>query len=41
MAEAFVRGKPAMMRVVAAQQRPLVARVHGGRVSLWLGFADP
>jgi hypothetical protein len=41
MAEAFVGGKPAMMRVVAAQPRPFVAKVHGGRVSLWLEFADP
>ncbi len=39
MAQALIRAMPKMLRLVAKQDRPFIAKVHGdGRVAVWLTF---
>ncbi len=39
MAQALIRAMPKMLRLVAKQGRPFIAKVHGdGRVAVWLTF---
>lgn len=39
MAQALIRAMPKMLRLVARQDRPFIAKVHGdGRVAVWLTF---
>lgn len=39
MAQALIRAIPKMLRLVAKQDRPFIAKVHGdGRVAVWLTF---